>query len=129
MKPMILLATLTLTMILAGCAGDYERPDIRERLLGMGLEMGESDVNIPRYRVNGWNSIDDYNLIITAGVNDRYLVELGTPCQGLRSAFYVGFTTPDFGLGRFDNILVRGMDRRPERCPITNITRLYPIDE
>ncbi|MEZ5490954.1 MAG: DUF6491 family protein [Gammaproteobacteria bacterium] len=129
MKLTTFLAGIALISGLTACAGDYEKPDISQRLLDMGLEMGEANSRIPRYRVNGWTSIDEYYLIITAGVNDRYLVELTTPCQGLTGAFYVGFSTPDFGLDRFDNIIVRGIDRRPEVCRIRDITRLYPIDE
>ncbi len=125
---LILFVLVTLITTLAGCAGNSERPEIRERLLSMGLEMGESGVDIPRYRVNSWTSIDDANLIITAGVNDRYLVQLTTPCQGLRGAIYIGFSTPTFGLDRFASIIVRGLDRRPERCSIQDIIRLYPID-
>jgi len=119
---------LALTLILASCASDYQRPEIRERLLDMGLEMGETNSRIPRYRVNGWTSIDEHYLIVTAGVNDKYLVELSTPCLGLTGAFFVGFSTPDFGVDRFDNIIVRGIDQRREICPIQDITRLYEID-
>jgi hypothetical protein len=61
-------------------------------------------------------------------VNDKYLIELSTPCLGLTGAFYVGFSTPDFGVDRFDNIIVRGIDRRREICPIQDIVHLYEID-
>ena len=128
MKLLSSITGLAFSIALAGCASDYDRPDIRERLLDMGLEMGETNSRIPRYRVNGWTSIDEYHLIVTAGVNDKYLVELATPCLGLIGAFFVGFSTPDFGIDRFDNIIVRGVDRRREACPIQDITRLYQID-
>jgi hypothetical protein len=128
MKVLLSIVGLTAGLSLAGCASDVERPDIRERLLDMGLEIGESNSRIPRRRVNGWTSIDERYLIVTAGVNDKYLVELSTPCLGLSGAFYVGFSTPDFGVDRFDNIIVRGIDRRRESCPIQDITRLYEID-
>lgn len=116
-----------LALVLTGCASDYQPVDIREHLLDMGLEMGESNSRIPRHRVNGWTSIDETFLIVTAGVNNKYLVELSSPCLGLNGAFYVGFSTPDFGIDRFDNLIVRGIDRRREICPIQDITRLYPI--
>lgn len=128
MKLLSILMAATLILAFTSCATDYERPEIRERLLDMGLEMGEANSRIPRYRVNGWTSIDERYLIITAGVNDKYLVELSTPCLGLTGAFFVGFSTPDFGVDRFDNIIVRGVDRRREVCPIRDITRLYEID-
>ncbi len=129
MKNIAIAGYLLLGLLFTGCAGDYERPDIRDQLLDRGLEMGEANARIPRYRVNGWSSIDENYLIITAGVNDRYLIELSTPCQGLTGAFSIGFTTPNFGLDRFDRIVVRGIDRRREVCSIQDIVRLYPIDE
>jgi hypothetical protein len=127
MKAITLLIGSVLSISLAGCASTPPR-NIQDRLLDLGLELGESNQRIPRYRINGWSAIDDRNLVVTAGVNDKYLVELSTPCLGLAGAFFVGFTTPSFGLDRFDNIVVRGVDRRLERCPIEDITRLYPID-
>ena len=128
MKLLGRITELVLIILLASCATDTQRPDIRERLLEMNFEMGESNSRIPSHRVNGWTSIDENYLIVTSGVNDKYLIELFSPCFGLTSAFYIGFTTPNFGINRFDNLIVRGIDRRRETCPIRDITRLYEID-
>ena len=128
MKTLFPVLGASIALLLAGCASNSPQPTVQERLMDMGLELVGSNSRIPRPRVNGWSSVDDRHLVVTAGVNDKYLVELSTPCLGLEGAFNVGFRTPDFGLDRFDDIIVRGIDSRPERCPIRNITRLYPID-
>lgn len=128
MLKLLTIGSLALALLLAGCASSGEPPEIRQRLLDMGLEAGENNSRIPSYRINGWQSLDDTNLIVTAGVNDRYLVRLSMPCFGLQGAFFIGFTTPAFGLDRFDSVVVRGPGGRRELCPIDDIIRLYPID-
>ncbi|MBL4821275.1 MAG: hypothetical protein JKY98_09865 [Gammaproteobacteria bacterium] len=120
---------LLVTVTLITCTSTGVRKSVAERLLEKGLELGESNSRIPRYRVNGWSSLDDRNLIITAGVNDKYLVRFHTDCFGLTSAFYIGFTTPTTGLDRFSRIIVRGPGRRKELCNIEDIVRLHPIEE
>ncbi|MFM1897057.1 MAG: hypothetical protein RLZZ385_2131 [Pseudomonadota bacterium] len=114
---------------LAGCASDGERPSLEQRLAEMGYEQGEGNARIPSYRVNGWTSVDDRNLIITAGVNDKYLVKLFTPCFNLPSAFYIGFTTPTGRLDRFESIIVRSPGIGREVCRIEDIVRLYPVGD
>lgn len=119
---------LLIAATLAACAGTGERQGIEDRLLEMGYELGEADSRIPRYRVNGWRSIDSEYLIITAGVNDNYLVKLRSPCFYLPSAFSIGFTTPMSSLDRFSSIVVRSTGRGRERCDIEDIVQLNPIN-
>lgn len=129
MKPFVHVLNLLLALSLIGCMGAIVRPDTEERLLGMGLVLGEGNSRIPSYRINGWNSLDDYNLVIMAGVNDQYLVRLQSPCFNLRSAFFIAFTTPTGRLDRFESIIVRGPGRSREICGIADIIRLHPVGE
>jgi hypothetical protein len=122
-----LLFTLLVTLLVTSCANVAERPSLEQRLTDMGLEVSETSSGIPRYRVNGWIPIDDLNLIITAGVDDKYLVRLSSPCLGLDGAFQIGFTTPTGRLDRFESILVRGPGLRRERCGIRDISNLVRI--
>ena len=117
---------LSLALLLAACATPRETVDVGERLAQMGYRIVEDQQRIPSYRVNGWTHVDDRNLVIRAGVNDRYLVELNSFCLGLDSAFSIGFTTPGrlSRLDRFEDILVRSPGSGLERCPIRNIYRL-----
>ena len=117
---------IVVTLLLASCAtaDNRTRPNLEQRLLEMGLQLGESNSHIPRYRINGWSAIDDLNLIITAGVNDKYLIRLSSPCLGLEGSFFIGFTTPMTRLGRFDRIVVRSIERGREYCRIQDIVHL-----
>lgn len=119
-----LVLLLSTVLLLNACASGTPRPTVDERLLAMGLERGEGNQRIPRYRINGWTAIDDYNLVITAGVNDRYLVTLRSPCFNLNNVFAIGFTTPTGGLDRFESIIVRQPGRGREYCPISDIVGL-----
>jgi hypothetical protein len=129
MKSYSYLLSLLLTLSLVACTSTVDRPSVEESLLEMGLELGEGNLRIPSYRINGWRSLDDYNLIITAGVNDRYLVRLRSPCFNLRGAFFIGFTTPTGRLDRFENIIVRGPGRGRETCGIADIVQLQPVGD
>lgn len=135
MKRGTTLSGLAFFLILTGCAGTMpasEEPDVELRLAEMGLFAGEGNSYIPSYRVNGWSKIDDYNLIISAGVGDKYLVKLFTPCPELRSAFMIGFTTPNGPggrLDRFESIVVRGPGGYRERCNIEDIIKLEEFSE
>ena len=122
-----LLIGLLLAVIVSSCTSSSERASVEQRLRGMGLQIGEGDSRIPRYSVNGWTLLDERNLIITSGVNDKYLVRLFSPCLGLDGAFYIGFTTPIGGLSRFDNIIVRSPMWGRERCNIQDIFHLEQI--
>ena len=127
MKPVIRAGLALAMALMVACASQTDRPDLEQILARMGYEQGENNARIPGYQVNGWSSVDDSNLIITAGVNDKYLVKLFSPCFDLGSAFYVGFTTPTGRLDRFESILVRSPGRGLERCRIDDIVRLYPV--
>jgi hypothetical protein len=127
MKQAISLFVIFLAITLTACASNVELGNIEDRLLEMGLELGETNSRIPRYRVNGWSSLDDENLLITVGVNDKYLIRLRSMCFNLSSAFFVGFTTPMNSVDRFSRLVIRGPGRGREFCDIEDIVRLYPV--
>ncbi len=123
------LFSLLVTIIFTSCSNTSARPSLDQRLTDMGLQLGEGNSRIPRYRVNGWTEVDDRNLIISAGVKDKYLVQLSAPCLGLDGAFNIGFTTPTGRLDRFDNIIVRSLGIGREICSIQDIFQLQAIDD
>ena len=129
MRPVISLGVLLLTLFLTACTSSSVQPTIDERLQAMGLERGEGNQSIPRYRINGWSSLDDRHLVITAGVNDRYLIELQFPCLNLNNSFSIGFTTPTGRLDRFEDIIVRHPGMGRDRCAIQDIIELHPVGE
>ena len=129
-KSIIILLALSVILFLNSCSGTTELRSLEQQLIDRGLQVGDGNSRIPRHRVNGWSSIDDYNLIVSVGVNDKYLIQLIRPCLGLNSTFTIGFTTPNGGrLDRFENIIVRDPIIGREVCGIKNIFRLEPIPD
>ncbi len=92
----------------------------------MGLQRAiGGTASIPRYRINGWRAIDDENIVVTAGVNDRYLVVLQSPCFDIENAFSIAFRTPTSRVDRFDRIIYRSNITGVQTCRIRNI---YPLE-
>lgn len=118
-------ACLFTLLLLFGCASRTTPARTIEAVLTeMEMQRAENISRISNYRINGWRSIDDSSLIITAGLKEYYLVTLLGPCFGLRDAFSIGYTTTAGSLDRFESILVEGPGSRMEFCRINNITRL-----
>lgn len=92
----------------------------------MGLQrVVGGPVSIPRYRINSWRPLDDENIVVTAGVNDRYLVVLQSPCFDIENAFSIAFRTPMTRVDRFDRIIYRSNISGVQTCQIRNI---YPLE-
>lgn len=117
------MAVLALT--LTACASTGERASVNERLAVMGLQRaGQDSAAIPRYRINGWTYLDDENIVITAGVNDRYLLELQRGCFDLRNSFSIAFQTATSRVDRFGRIVYRSRIAGRQTCRILNIVAL-----
>jgi hypothetical protein len=90
--------------------------------------LGPSVEQISEFRLNGWNYVDRQRVILTVGVNERYLVELRTPCHGLIGAETIGFSTTTSYLTRFDYLLVRDRASQiTERCYIDGIYKMSDV--
>lgn len=101
---------------------------VEEILAEQGFQRGESITRIVNYRINGWRHVDEFNLIVEAGLNDYNLIALLDPCPGLDSAIFIGYTTTAGSLDRFDRIVVEGPGRYREFCRIQNIYRLPALN-
>lgn len=74
-----------------------------------------------------WKPLNRHNLIVWApSRNHPYHLQLDRPCQNLRFAHTIGFTSTNGRLCGFggDSILVTSGGGRPDRCPIGSITKL-----
>lgn len=74
-----------------------------------------------------WKALNNSNLIVWApSKNHPYHIQLDRPCQGLRFAYSIGFTSRDSRLCGFggDAVLVESGGGRADRCPIGGITKL-----
>lgn len=74
-----------------------------------------------------WRALNAHNLIVWAPTRKHpYHLQLERPCQGLRFAHAIGFTSNDSQLCGFggDSVLVQNGGGAPDRCPIGSITPL-----
>ncbi|MDX2144256.1 MAG: DUF6491 family protein [Rhodospirillaceae bacterium] len=112
-----------------------------------GVEAGPNDANDPGYILEqfpdrlpqttnqciffrtlyDWRPLNNTSLIVWApSRNHPYHIQLDQPCNGLRFAHSIGFTSRDSRLCGFggDSVLVESSGGRPDRCPIGSITKL-----
>lgn len=118
------LAFVVVALSLTACAAS-ERASVEERLADMGLQRaGQDSAAIPRYRINGWSYIDEEHIVVTARVNDRYLLELQRGCFDLRNSFSIAFQTATSRVDRFGRIVYRSRIAGTQTCRILDIVAL-----
>ncbi len=115
--------------LLIGCAAPGESPDMQLRLAEMGYRIVADDQRVPSFPITGWQWADDRHLVISAGLNNRYMVSLASNCEGLATAFRVGFTTPGGGsrAEHFEDLVLRSPESGAQRCSIRDIYRLADL--
>lgn len=130
MQRIFLIVLFTLMgLLLSACqsAGGDNRLD--STLSSMGVVQGEAVRSIPDFMIRGWRSIDNRNLIITAGIHDHYLLTLSSPCINLSFAVSIRIDSTSSSITRFDSIVVNSLHRQLERCRIQEIYALNDIAE
>ena len=125
----IIAGAITLLVAVAGATEPYEPVPFEERLAKHGYAVGEQVKRIRDYRINGWSSVDQYNVIMNVGVSKRYLVTVRNPCEGLRSAEHLAFNTTVGTLTDKDKLIVRGDGRYLEHCYIDTIHKLVKTNK
>ena len=125
MKPFI----ITTLLFAAAACSTVEEPPIDEQLAELGYVISAGNERIPNIRIRGWSEINDRNLIVSAGMQDKYLIELRSNCINLQGAFSVAFSSNNrvARIDKFESLYVRGPGRRVERCNIRNIYRLIAV--
>lgn len=103
--------------------------EVAEALDKMGVSKGEVVNNLFNFTVNGFNAINDLNLIVKAGVDDHYLLTLTAPCFNLRYAFSVALVTRSSTVRQFDTVVVNSLHNTAERCSIRQIYQLVDKPE
>jgi len=71
------------------------------------------------FRLDGWEVVSRYELVVWTGLQEAYLLKVWESCQDLEFAFKIGFTSSFSRVTRFDKLIV-GRDR----CPISEIRRI-----
>lgn len=127
-KIRIAVALAILSLGLAACATKPAEPvSLADRLATRNYMLGEEVDRIRDYRINGWKDVDDWHVIITAGVRDEYLVALRNRCTEMRSATHLAFSTTVGSLTEFDELMVTAPGGYVEHCYIKAIYKLAKV--
>ena len=124
--------TIAMTLIIAAfglsaCASNKPKT-FEGKLEAKGYQLGESVERVKNYRINGFEHLDEYHVIFTAGPSRDYLVKTKVRCYELRTVQDLAFTTlPGGDLTRLDQIIVP-TTTSPKRCPIDSIYKLEERD-
>lgn len=121
--PVFALSTLGVLFLTTACAGGPPpKPvPIGQKLDVRGYTIGPPIRQLKHYRINGWNSVDRYHVIIHVGVNQDYLVTVRNPCEGFRTAVVLRFSTTVGNMTNMDKLVVRGAGGFVEQCFIQSI--------
>lgn len=120
---------VSVAAIAGACAVSPANGDaLAEKLARKHYEIMEPVDHIQNYRIDGWNYVDDYNVVFNAGPSEYYLVTFNQRCLNLSSVEAIAFSTTLGRVTRFDKVLVH--DRgglTPESCFIKDIRRLRKV--
>lgn len=113
--------------LLAACASNADKPTVERLLQEKGLVKGESVDRVYQFRINGWQALNEQNLILEAGVNDQYLITLRSFCLNLERAFSIGVTSRMSSVAKSDQIIVQEPGGGREHCNIDEIYKLESL--
>ena len=123
----ILSSCIALIALCAGVAHAETQASAAVRLQKLGYEIGENVEQVRNYRVDGWNYIDDSNIMLYAGPSKRYLITTQVRCNNLGTAENIGFSSTVGYVTKFDKLVVRGPGGMVQNCPINAIKALQKI--
>lgn len=120
-------------LALSGCQSTggtrNDMDDILEQaamLESLNMDMGGPARNIPGFMINGWNYVDNENLLVMGGVDEYYLVTFIEPCEELRMAVNIFFEIRGPVINPSDNVIAVPMIGPGQRCPIDQIYEVEP---
>ena len=128
-KSLHLLLPIVFPFVLAACGSTSTAPPVSDEeainavLDRLEVDCGEVVDNVDDFRINGWQEVNERNLIVEAGVNSYYLLSLSSFCPELNFATRIAMDIRGFRLTRGDTVLVTS-NRMVTRCQIDEITEL-----
>jgi len=123
-------AAILLLILLLATACSSTPPEsipIEETMAKKGYSIQQPIKRLRDYRINGWSSVDRYNVILNVGASDNYLVTTRSPCEGLRSAEHLAFSTIIGDLTDKDKLIVRDSGGYIQSCYIDTIRKLEKL--
>ena len=130
MKQILRTVLVALSVILlSACAGKApeEGKSVDELLAEKDLRIVEELRQLTAFNIHSWIYIDQQNVVLRDGPNRHYLIELNTPCQNLRFAQNIAFTSFGRTLRNTDYIAVTDGPGNIERCFMKSFYRLEKI--
>ena len=122
---------LALAMLTAACATEpaREQRSLEQILADKGYRIGEEIPHIREFRFDGWTEVDNLHLILHSRVSDRYLVTLGSICDGLLYSSTIKLSTTVGQFTRFDYVMVGGPGGTGGRCNVRTLNELEKIEQ
>ena len=91
-------------------------------------ELGYSDKTeikrLSNFRLNGWNYVDNYHVIIKSSPTRNYLIRFRSTCNDLRHATSIGFKTALGSISRGDKMIIQDMGNWLRDCRVDTIFEL-----
>jgi hypothetical protein len=121
---------IALTLLLPACAAEQakEPKSLDQILADKGYRLGEEIQYIREFGFNGWTEVDNLHLILHSRVSDRYLVTLGSICDGLLYSPTINLSTTVGQFTRFDYVMVGGPGGTGGRCNVRALNELEKIE-
>lgn len=128
-KPRITLCvSLGLATLLTACAGSSQKPQTEDstNLVISDYEVVEEVQRISNYKIDGWQYVDPFSLILPTSPGTEYWVQFKRRCNGLNSTEVIGITsTASSVLSRFDAVIVgNSMSGIETKCYIDKIFKI-----
>lgn len=124
---------LSSLLLLAGCQSTGgSREDVSDILDqaaildGLNMNMGGEARNVAAFTINGWNYIDNRNLVIISRPDEYYLVTFPEPCEQLRTAVNIYFEVRGPAISSSDAVVAVPMLGDGQRCRMDGIYELVP---
>ena len=118
----IIISQLALVFVFTACSNQPpESIPIEEQLSKKGYRIDQQVNRVTNYRLNGWSSVDRFNVIINVGASTKYLITFRPACDGLRGAGGLAFSTTYGDLTDRDQLVIRPTANVNQYCPIHEI--------
>jgi len=129
LSALALTSLLALPSLLSGCAGNPDQElTLEQRLAKQNYTLGKTVDRIEDYRIMGFNSIDDFHVIIHSSPSRSYLVTVRTRCHNLDTAETLAFSTTVGSVTDKDKLLVRSAAAGfTEECYIDSMQELSKV--
>ena len=97
---------------------------LSERLDEMGYSDKTEIKRLSNFRLNGWNYVDNYHVVINSGPSKQYLVQFRSACRDLRRASSISFKTALGSVSRGDKMIIHDMGDWAGDCGVSAVFEL-----